>query len=61
MNSKKSQQHLLKQTSQRLKRLRKNKQLSQKSVAARCKWTLVVIQILKMESETSPCLPFKKY
>ena len=37
MNSKKSQQHLLKQTSQRLKRLRKNKQLSQKSFAARCK------------------------
>ena len=36
MNSKKSQQYLLKQTSQRLKRLRKNKQLSQKSVATRC-------------------------
>ena len=59
MNSKKSQQHLIKQTSQRLKRLRKNKQLSQKSVAERC--FPVDILILKMESETSPCLPFKKY
>ena len=36
MNLQKSQKHLLKQTSQRLKRLRKNKQLSQKGVAARC-------------------------
>ena len=36
MNLKKSQKHILKQTSQRLKRLRKNKQLSQKGVAARC-------------------------
>ena len=36
MNPIKSQQHLLKKTSQPLKRLRKNKQLSQKAVAGRC-------------------------
>ena len=42
MNLQKSQKHLLKQTSQRLKRLRKNKHLSQKGVAARCEMDLNV-------------------